>query len=201
MSAIVYVGFCIKRVRHSVPIHSNVNEDRTYHTYDEIGTISYSNIRSSSTTDNQGENMTQQHAATVSNEINMQSTDNDSTELNADFLNDNLPQSEIPGIQGQHMSISTEITNHINGGQSSEQNIQTSDYPYSESSHNVMIGNSGDGYENPYQTVLQDRQESHQYTQITTERNASFSSAESHCEMPVFEKSLTKEADYINLQF
>ncbi|CAC5421328.1 HMCN [Mytilus coruscus] len=104
--------------------------------------------------------------------------------------------------KGQHISISMDDSNIIDDKeQSSDQKSQNSNDSDSESSQNVMVGNVGGEYENPYQTVLQDRPESHQYTQITIERNTSISSAESNCEMQILEKSSTKEAGYINLQF
>ncbi|VDI71493.1 Hypothetical predicted protein [Mytilus galloprovincialis] len=163
------------------------------------------NVRPSHTNDNQGQNLTQQHAATILNEANVQSTDNDSNELSTDFPNDDLPQLGVPDVREQLVSISTDDTNIIDDRQqheqSSDQKSQTSDDSDSESSRTLMAGNVGDGYENPYQTVLQDHQESHQYTKITIERNISVSSAESNCEMQILEKSLPKEAGYINLQF
>ncbi|VDI21738.1 Hypothetical predicted protein [Mytilus galloprovincialis] len=204
-SITIYVGYCIKRARRSVPIHSNVNEDHTYHTYDEIGTISYgtvSNVRPSETHDNQGQNMTQQHAATFSNTAYVQTTDNDSNALNADFPNDDLQQREVTYVQEQPMSLSTDDTVNIdNKEQTSDQKSQTSNDSDSESSQTVMVGNVGDGYENPYQTVLLDRPEGHQYTQITIDRNTSIVSADSDCETQLLEHSLTKEAGYINLKF
>ncbi|CAG2190820.1 unnamed protein product [Mytilus edulis] len=205
VSIIIHIGLCVNRARTRVPIHSNMNEDRTYHTYDEIGTISHgsvSNVRPSETHDNQGQNLTQQHAATFSNTAYMQTTDNDSNALNADFPNDNLQQHGVTGVQEQHMSLSTNETNSIDDKeQSSDQKSQTSNDSDSESSQTVMVGNVGDGYENPYQTVLLDRPEGHQYTQITIERNTSIVSDDSDCEMQLLEHSLTKEAGYINLQF
>ncbi|XP_071139037.1 uncharacterized protein [Mytilus edulis] len=204
-SIIIHVGLCVHRAKIRVPIHSNMNEDRTYHTYDEIGTISYgavSNIRPSETQDNQGQNLTQQHAVTFSNTAYMQTTDNDPNALDADFPNDNLQQHGVTGVQEQHMSLSTNETNSIDDReQSSDQKSQTSNDSDSESSQTVMVGIVGDGYENPYQTVLLDRPESHQYTHITIERNTSIVSADSDCEMQLLEHSLTKEAGYINLQF
>ncbi|CAC5391385.1 unnamed protein product [Mytilus coruscus] len=200
-SIIVHVGFCAKLLRPKVLIHANVNEDNTY---SEIGTIPYgevSNVHSSDTNDSQGQIPTQQQAVHISNEAIVQSTDNNSTELIADFPNDDLPQREVTDVQEQHMSISTEDTNLINKDQSSDQKSQTSNDYDSESSQNVMIGNVGDGYETPYQTVLQDRKESHQYTQITRESNTSISSLESISEHQILERCLRKEGSYINLQF
>ena len=57
-----------------------------------------------------------------------------------------------------------------------------------------------DGYENPYQTILQDCPETHQYMEIMRERHNSMSSAESNNLEQTLEKKLTKEAVYINLQ-
>ncbi|VDI04038.1 Hypothetical predicted protein [Mytilus galloprovincialis] len=114
-SIIVHVAFCVKRLRCSGEIHSNVNEERTYRTYDEIGSSLYgvvSYVRPSETHDNQGENLTHQHEANISNEVNMQSTGGNLTELNADFSNDNLPQREVS--DAQQMSFSTKDTNLIN---------------------------------------------------------------------------------------
>ncbi|VDI46712.1 Hypothetical predicted protein [Mytilus galloprovincialis] len=176
-STIVYVGVCVRRVRLRVPIQSNVNEDHTYHTYDEIGTISYgavSNVRPSDTNDNPGQHLTHLIAAHISNEVNRQSTDDNSTELIADFPNDDLPQHEVIEVQKQHIPISTDDIDSIdNKEQTSPRNSQTSIDPDSESSQTVMVGNVGDGYEHPYQIVLQDHQESNQYNQITREGNNS----------------------------
>ncbi|VDI21745.1 Hypothetical predicted protein [Mytilus galloprovincialis] len=206
VSIIIHIGFCVNRARTRVPIHSNMNEDRTYHTYNEIGTISHgsvSNVRLSETNDNQGQNLTQQHAATFSNTANVQTTDNDSNALHADFANDNLQQRGGTCVQEQHIiSLSADQTNIIDDReQSSDKKSQTNSDSDSESSETVMAGNAGDGYENPYQTVLHDHQESHQYTQITTERNTRGSSVDSYFEMQTLEKSLTKEEGNINLQF
>lgn len=201
---IVLVGFCVKRAWRSVSIHSNMNEDHTYHTYDEIGIIPYgaiSNVRTSDTNGNQGQNLTNQHEAHLSNEVNEQSTDDNAIELNADFFNDDVPQHEVSDAHWQHMSVSTDETNPMNEELSSDHKSQISSDSNSESSHTVMEGNDGDGYENPYQIVLHDRQEGHHYTQITIGRTTSLSSTESNCEGQVFEKSLTKKAGYINLQF
>ncbi|CAG2208416.1 unnamed protein product [Mytilus edulis] len=204
-SIIVYVGVCVRRVNRRVIIHSNVNEDHTYHTYDEIGTISYgavSNVRPSETHDNQGQTLAHQHEAYISNEVNVQSPDSNSTELNTDFPNEDLQQREVPGVQEQPMSLSMDDTASIDiKEQTSDRKSQTSNDSDSESSQTVMVGNVGDGYENPYQTVLLDRPEGNRYTQITIERNTSIVSADSDCEMQLLEHSLTKEAGYINLQF
>ncbi|CAG2226348.1 unnamed protein product [Mytilus edulis] len=204
-SIIVYVCVCVRRVNRGVIIHSNMNEDHTYHTYDEIGTISYgavSNVRPSETHDNQGQILAHQHEAHISNEVNVQSPDSNSTELNTDFSNEDLQQLGVAGVQEQPMSLSTDDTDSIdNKEHTRDRKSQTSNDSDSESSQTVMVGNVGDGYENPYQTVLLDRPEGHQYTQITIERNTSVSSAESNCEMQILEKSLTKEGGYINLQF
>ncbi|CAG2214084.1 unnamed protein product [Mytilus edulis] len=106
VSIIVHVALCVKLLRRSGEIHSNVNEDRTYHTYDEIESIPYgvvSNVRPSETNNNQGKNLKQQHADHISNEVNVQSSHGISTEINADFSNNDLPQHEVS--DAQHISF------------------------------------------------------------------------------------------------
>ncbi|VDI69598.1 Hypothetical predicted protein [Mytilus galloprovincialis] len=169
-----------------ITVTNRLDASEYYFAKNSYGAVS--NVRPSDTHDNPGHNLTHLHAANISNEVNVQSTDGNSTELNADFPNDDLPPPEVPD------------TNFINEGQSSEQNNQTSDDSDNELSQTVMVGNAGDGYENPYQTVLQDYQDSHKYTQITIERNINIVS-DSDCEMQVLENSLTNGGGYNNFQF
>ncbi|VDI46743.1 Hypothetical predicted protein [Mytilus galloprovincialis] len=148
VSIILHFGFFVKRARRSVPIHSNENDDRTYHTYEEIGSMLYGgfrNIPSSNTNNTQYPNLTQEHADTILNEYNVQSTDNNLTESNADLPNDELQQHGVPGVHVQHMSISTGDTNIIDDTeQLSDQQSQASNDSDSELSQTVIIGNFGD---------------------------------------------------------
>lgn len=209
---IIHVYLCVKHIKTRNQRHNIVGEDGNYHTYHEIGTISYR----ADTNDNQGQNLATQQAPVVSTRVNLQSNGENTNELNADLLGDELQQRETTAVQRQDMSISSDDTNlsnvnlsrapsivipSVDNGDSSYQKSNSSNDSDSETSHNVMIGNVGDGYENPYQTVLQDCPETHQYMEIMRERHNSMSSAESNNLEQTLEKKLTKEAVYINLQF
>ncbi|CAC5416909.1 unnamed protein product [Mytilus coruscus] len=218
---ICHVYICVKHIKTRNQRHNTVEEDENHHTYHEIGTISYhdaTNSRSSDTIDNVGQTPTQQQASGISTRANLQSTDENTTELNADLLDDELQQREVTvvqHVQRQQRSISSDDTNlsnvnlsrtpsivipSVDKGVSSDQKSQSSNDSDSETSNNVMIGNVGDGYENPYQTVLQDCPETHQYIDIIRERHNNMSSAESNSAKQTLEKKLTKKAVYINLQ-
>lgn len=216
---IIHIYLCVKHIKTRNQRHNIVGEDGNYHTYHEIGTISYradTNPRPSDTNDNQGQNLATPQAPGVSTRVNLQSNGENTTELNADLLVDELQQRETTEVQRQHMSISSDDTNlsnvsqsrtpsivipSVDNGESSDQKSHSSNDSDSGSSNNVMVGNVGDGYENPYQTVLQDCPESRQYIEIMRERHNSMSSAESNNLEQTLEKKLTKEAVYINLQF
>ncbi|CAC5400756.1 unnamed protein product [Mytilus coruscus] len=187
-------------------------------------------IYSSDTNDNHGQNRTEQHAVGISTGFISQSTDDNTTELNTDFPGDGLEQHEITEMQGRHMSISSDDTSLSNTNVScipspaihmmeniiyfnqlnestntetpSDQQSQTSHDSDSETSNNVMVGNTGDGYENPYQMVLQDHSESHPYIGIIRERHNRISSTGSITnEEQRHDNDSTKEPIYINLQF
>ncbi|CAC5382520.1 unnamed protein product [Mytilus coruscus] len=118
---IIHTCVCVKHKKTRGQRPDNEHEVNTYHTYDEIGTISYRavrTVRSSNTSDNQGQNPTHQHAAHSSNKdnVNVQSTDDNTPELNADFINDGLPQVEVNNVQRQrqHMFIPSDDTNFSN---------------------------------------------------------------------------------------
>ncbi|CAC5397789.1 unnamed protein product [Mytilus coruscus] len=182
------------------------------------------------TIQNPSQNPTEQHADDISTEIDLQSTDANTTELNAEILDNGLLQRDVTELQGQHMSISSDdsslsntdlslipptaivgsenipnfnqIDNSKNQESSSDQKSQTSSDSDSDISNHVMVGNVGDGYEHVYQTMKQDYADSHQYTAITTESHNSISSSESNkSEEQSIQKNLAKEAIYINLQF
>ncbi|CAC5386336.1 unnamed protein product [Mytilus coruscus] len=226
-SIIVHVGFCVNHIRTRVPRHVNVHEDHNYHTYDEIGTISYravSNFRSSDT------NHTEGQASGISTGVNLQTTADDTPVLSVDFPDDDLSHRDVTEVQVQNMSISSDDTilsnldltltpstvirsmqNMVNSSHtnertnnetSSDEKSETSDDSDSGSSNNVLVGNVGDGYENPYQSVLQDHLESQPYTEIIRERHNSNSSTESdQSKEQRIGTGSTKKADYINLQF
>ncbi|CAC5391387.1 unnamed protein product [Mytilus coruscus] len=203
---ITHVFVCVRHKKTRDQRNHNVPEDHNHHAYDEIGTMSsrsFSNLRSADTFRNQGQNLTNQ--ADISTSAILQSTDDDTTtELNANFSADGLHQREITELQDQRMSISsnesiisntvlsripstavTRMENILNCNQTYDSTyIETSmsqpgDESDSETSNNVTVGNVGDGYENPYQMVLQDRPQSHPYIVITVERRNSLSSTES----------------------
>ncbi|VDI21739.1 Hypothetical predicted protein [Mytilus galloprovincialis] len=204
--AITHVLVFAKHVKTRFQRSHNVDDEHNYHTYDEIGTISYhavSNLRSSDTIANHGLNLTEQHGVGISIAASLQSTDDNIAELNDDFREDDLEHHHVTEIQGQNVSLSLGTTNISNTGVSrlpspiilsmgnvrgyqqtnantdsetqSDQQSQASNDPTSESSQN-MVGNTDDEYENPYQTVLNDHRSIHQYVQITRERNNSISS-------------------------
>ncbi|CAG2208424.1 unnamed protein product [Mytilus edulis] len=204
---ITHVWLCAKHVKTRFQRSHNVVDDHNYHTYDEIGTISYravSNLRSSDTIANHGLNLTEQHEVGISIAANLQSTDDNLAELNDDFREDDLEQHDVTEIQGENVSLSLGTMNISNTDVSrlpspiilsmgnvrsyhqtnantdsetqSDQQSQASNDPNSESSQN-MVGNNDDEYENPYQTVLNDHRSNHQYVQITRERNNSISSS------------------------
>ncbi|CAC5393423.1 unnamed protein product [Mytilus coruscus] len=230
---IMTVCLCAKHIKTRDQRHHNVQEDHTYHTYDEIGTISFrvvNNFRSADTNDNPGQNPREQHTAGISTGSNLQSTNANITELNADFLDDDLQQREITEVHGQSMSISLDDTNRsdtdlsripntiipsmdniLNCNQSNEstntetlsnQKSQTSNDSDSGSSNDIMVGNVGDGYENAYLLALQDQPESHLYIEIIRESHNSISSIDTNTnEEQRLETGSTKEPVYINLQF
>ncbi|VDI73374.1 Hypothetical predicted protein [Mytilus galloprovincialis] len=203
---ITHVWLCAKHVKTRFQRSHNVVDDHNYHTYDEIGTISYravSNLRSSDTIANHGLNLTEQHRVGISIAANLQSTDDNLAELNDDFREDDLEQHDVTEIQGQNVSLSLGTTNISNTDVSrlpspiilSMGNVrsyhQTNENTDSETqsdqqsqasndpnseSSQNMVGNNDDEYENPYQTVLNDHRSIHQYVQITRERNNSISS-------------------------
>lgn len=74
------------------------------------------NICLSNISDNQDQNMAHQNAAHISNEISVQPTDANTSELNAAYFHNDLPQIEVYGVQGQrhHLSSSWDDTNMSN---------------------------------------------------------------------------------------
>lgn len=230
---ILHICLCIKLKKTRSQRHAHEHEDHTYHTYDEIGTLSYRATRTiqwSETSESVGQNAVHQHAAHISNETNALSTDNSTAELDADFIVGELLQSEVTEVQRQRQHVSTSsddtnlpntdffqipptvnssLDNIVNCNKSnantetlSDQTSQSCSDSDSAMSNNVMIGNRGDGYENPYQTVLQTRPESHRYVEIANERHTSISSTDSNkSEEQILHTGSTKEAVYINLQF
>lgn len=166
----------------------------------------------------------------MSSSANLQSTDINTTELNANFPENCLNQFQVTEPQVQHITKSiddvdftcTDLTltsctvipsmqtlacrNYINEStkkvSSSIDKSHNSDESDSGSSNNVIVGNVGDGYQNPSQKVLQDHAESHQYTELIRERHSatSFSEPDKTEEQGV-ETRATKKDEYMNLQF
>ncbi|XP_052084699.1 uncharacterized protein LOC127721924 [Mytilus californianus] len=215
---ITHVCLCVKYVKTRDQRLHNLQEDHTYHTYDEIDTVSFrvvSNLRSAQTTDNLGQNPTEGHTAGVSTDANLQSTNEYTTELNADFLNDGLQQHEITEVHGQSMStplIDTNLSNtdlspitssvilrmenvancnqtNENTETSSEQKSKTCNDSDSGSSNNVMVGNVRNEYENNYQL-----QDGHLYLDILDDRQISISATDSSTNNQ--QKSQTINASY-----
>ncbi|VDI23018.1 Hypothetical predicted protein [Mytilus galloprovincialis] len=204
---ITHVWLCAKHVSTRFQRSHNVDDDHNYHTYDEIGTISYravSNLRSSDTITNHSLNMTEQHGVGISIAASLQSTDDNIAELNDDFRLDDLEQHDVTVIQRQNLSLSLGTTNISNTDVSrlpspvilSMGNVRRYQQPNENTdsetqsdqqsqasndptseSSEYMVGNNDDEYENPYQTVLNDHQSNHRYVQITRERNNSISSS------------------------
>ncbi|VDI33492.1 Hypothetical predicted protein [Mytilus galloprovincialis] len=118
----------------------------------------------------------------------------------------NLPNTDFLQIPPSVISSMDNIVNckkiNTNAETSSDQTIQNCSDSDSDTSTNVMIGDVGDGYENPYQTVLQNRAESHQYVEITNDRHTSSSSTDSNkSDEQRFQTGSKNEAVYTNLQF
>ncbi|CAG2214087.1 unnamed protein product [Mytilus edulis] len=205
--AITHVLVFAKHVKTRFQRSHNVDDEHNYHTYDEIGTISYhavSNLRSSDTIANHGLNLTEQHGVGISIAASLQSTDDNIAELNDDFREDDLEQHDVTEIQGENVSLSFGTTNisntdvsrlppliilsmgNVRGYQQTNENTdsETQSDQQSQTSNDPtsessqnMVGNSDDEYENPYQTVLNDHRSNHQYVQITRERSNSISSS------------------------
>lgn len=171
----------------------------------------------------------QERNNSISANANLQSTDVNTTELNANFPGNSSKQCEVRELQVQRTIksiedinfICTDLTltsvtvilnmqnlvhrNHINEStnkaSSNEEKCQHSDDSDSDSSKNIMVGNAGDGYENPYQMVLQDHAESQSYSEIIRERHSATSStASDKTEEQGIETRSTKKDEYMNLQ-
>ncbi|VDI51310.1 Hypothetical predicted protein, partial [Mytilus galloprovincialis] len=189
---IIHICIYVKHRQNRDQRHHNVGEYHNYHTYDEIGSVSYRAVRpmrSSDTNDNQRQNQTEQLGVGISIELNTQSTIDNTVELNTEVSDVGLQQSDITDDQIQSIPIAMDdrnvVTTHLSHVQStdlpsiehiliretpSEQHRHSSNDSDNESSQTVMVGNAGDGYENPYQIVFQDHPDSHQYNQATRER-------------------------------
>lgn len=216
---IVHVCICVKHIRTPDQRHQNVHNDHIYHTYDEIDPTSYRTIIN--TNDNQGQNIPELLRATDnSTDSNLHSL-NDYT-ADTEYPGDDLEQREITAVQGRSVSISSDDTSMSNTNVSSsaiqrienvlyfsnlnestetpnDQHSQTSHDSDSETSNTVMVGNDGDGYENPYQVVLQDCPEYHPYIGII--RESVPSTRHNTNEDQRLDTGSTKEPIYINLQF
>ncbi|CAG2256693.1 unnamed protein product [Mytilus edulis] len=181
----------------------------TYHSDqidDELSSISFpaTNVSSSDTNTDYDQNLTLTRPSNISVGVNHQSTDESesfaTSELPSNFQStDAQEQRPCPVLQMQKFAIRSMRISFSNA--LSNTNSETSMESDSESSDNVMVGSDGDGYENPYETISQEREESHQYIMMSKERHNSFSSIEYHCKDDRLETTNAKEATYINLQF
>lgn len=165
----------------------------------------------------------------ISFNANLQLAHVDDTDLNEKFPKDGLQQFDITEHQMQSMDMSLnerefsctnstltsstaspsmrmivdrKQTNESTSEESSsDEKIRTSDDSDSGSFIYGMVGNLGEGYENPYQMILQDHAESHAYTMIIRERDNSNSSTESDkSEEQQIGTDSTKKEEYINLK-
>ncbi|VDI38099.1 Hypothetical predicted protein [Mytilus galloprovincialis] len=201
---ITHVCVCVKHVKTRNQRLQNLQEDHLYHTYDEIGTISFravSSLHSADIIDNLGQNPTGEHTHNVSVDVNLQSTTDYTTELNAGFLNDGL-QREITDVHGQGRSLSLLDTNFSNTDVSSisftgisriknfsncnqtsrntdrsreqkSKTCKTCNNSRSWSSNDVMVGNVKNEYENKYQL-----QDGHQYLETLDDRQFKISATD-----------------------
>ncbi|CAG2208422.1 unnamed protein product [Mytilus edulis] len=199
------------------------DDDHSDQIDDELSSISFpatNNVSSSDTNNDHDQNSTQTRPSNISVGVNHQSTDESES-----FATSELPSNfQSTDAQEQRVSIPSSLSNVFNTDDSgilsivnaencnkinaiiinnalSNKNSETSMESDSESSDNVMVGSDGDGYENPYETISQEREESHQYIMMSKERHNSFSSIEYHCKDDRLETTNAKEATYINLQF
>ncbi|CAG2214086.1 unnamed protein product [Mytilus edulis] len=158
----------------------------------------------------------------ISYNANLQLAHVDDTNLNETFLEDGLQQFDITEHQMQSMDMSLNerdfsCTNStltsstaspsmrmiVDRKQTNESISEESTSDDSDSGSFIygMVGNLGEGYENPYQMILQDHAESHPYTMIIRERGNSNSSTESDkSEEQQIGTGSTKKDEYINLK-
>lgn len=206
---IVHVWCFSKLIRTRFHKQHDEPENHHYHTYDEIETTSIravNTVRSPNPNENHGQNLERQSFSASSNTYY---EDVAPVEVIHDSLINGLLQPEVTEEPGQRILISSnnldasnmdlsvvsstaipstknykncnqcnsytntnkEIPSDINSQISIDSDSCTSSYS--------MVGIGGYGYENPYEIVLQERQEMHKYTEITKERNGSISSTTS----------------------
>lgn len=202
---IIHVYICVKHIRERNQRNHYIEEGNNYHPYDEIGTISFRNLRSLDTEPNEVVHLLEQHDASFSTNPNQQPIDNDTAELTTDVFDDDLSQHQISDVHRQLQLMSTTLDdthlsytdfsqipstvisimdNTANCNQTEEnayietisfQKSQTSNDSDSDTSNNVMVNSVGDTYENNYQF-----QESHLYIEILEDRHNSISSTDSN---------------------
>ncbi|VDI58238.1 Hypothetical predicted protein [Mytilus galloprovincialis] len=218
-----HICFCVKHDKTIAQRHSHISEDHSDQIDDELSSISFranNNVSSSNTNNEHDHSSAQTRPSNISVGVNHQSTDESES-----FATSELPSNfKRTDAQEQRVSIPSSLSNVFNTDDSgilsienaencnkinatvisnalSNKNNQTSMESDSESSNNVTVGSDGDGYDNPYETISQEREESHQYTMMSKERHNSFSSIEYHCKDDRLGTTNAKEAIYINLQF
>ncbi|VDI69596.1 Hypothetical predicted protein, partial [Mytilus galloprovincialis] len=220
---ISHICFCVKHDKTIAQRHNHILEDHSDQIDDELSSIPFpatNNVSSSDTNNDHAQNLTLTRPSNISVGVNHQSTDDSesfaTSELPSNFQRTDAQEQRvsIPSNHPNDISIdvsamssiaNAEICNKINAhiikNALSNTNSETSMESHSESSDNIMVGSDGDGYENPYETISQERDESHQYIMMSKERHNSFSSIENNCKDDILETSNAKEATYINLQF
>ncbi|CAG2242066.1 unnamed protein product [Mytilus edulis] len=218
-----HICFCVKHDKTIAQRHNHILEDHSDQIDDELSSISFpatNNVSSSNTNNEHDHSSAQTRPSNISVVVNQQSTDESESfapsELPSNFQRTDAqeqrvsPPSSLSNVLNTDDSdilsiVNAENCNKINAiiinNALSNKNSETSMESDSESSDNVMVGSDGDGYENPYETISQEREEGHQYIMMSKARHNSFSSIEYHCKDDRLETTNAKEATYINLQF
>lgn len=178
--------------------------NQNFHSYAEIESISYntgSSVHSPNTIVNHVSNPT---LTRVQDTSQRRSTDDnmfEDIEMHT-YLDIDLPLPDVGEIQEFGIASASSDTNvllptltqitdnvlnyyqgdaNINEDTSSYQSTEASNASDSDSSRYSMIGSVGDGYENPYESISQERPESHQYIGMIVERHCVLST-EHNCE-------------------
>ncbi|CAG2208418.1 unnamed protein product [Mytilus edulis] len=182
-----HICFCVKHDKTIAQRHNHISEDYSDQIDDELSSISFranNNVSSSNTNNEHDRNSTQTRPSNISVGVNHQSTDESES-----FATSELPSHfQRIDTQEQRVSIPSSLSNVFNTDDSgilsivnaencnkinvniinnaiSNKNSETSmESSKSESSDNVMVGSDGDGYENPYEIISQER---HQYSMMS----------------------------------
>ncbi|VDI04034.1 Hypothetical predicted protein, partial [Mytilus galloprovincialis] len=203
-----HVYLCVEHKRTLAQGDHNVNQN--FHSYADIESVSYntvSSVHSPNTIVNHVSNPTLTRAQYTSHRRSTDDNTFEDNEVHA-YLDIDLPLPDVGEIQviasaysdtnvldidvSRILPTLTEITDNvlnyyqgdanINKDTPSYQSTKASNDSDSDSSGYSMIGSVGDGYENPYESISQERPESHQYIEMIVERHCSVLSSESNSE-------------------